>query len=137
MDVVRRYQDVLRVDPDTLQVESIDNNGRLWLVSLVQTVHGVPIDGTSAGFTVDGDGYLVALGADTYSHVEADTEPALTADVARSIARKWFGIDEAVESQPSALVLLPTAAGADPELELRLAIQLELQRTGQGGDHFR
>ena len=121
--IFRDYAEVLGVDPDAFVVERAETDGELWFVSAAQTVDGVPVYGTEIGYTLNGRGELLALGAEAYPDIKVGTTPSVSATKALEVAQAAFGADSAEVKQEPDLVIFPEGEG---EVTFHLTWKLEL-----------
>lgn len=103
------YGKILKVAPDDLAPRIVDSDGQMWFVTYQQTYRGLPVERTEAGYTLDADGRMVALGADVYPNIAVETTPQVPADDALIAAKTLFGEDEPETRLPPALIVYPRA----------------------------
>lgn len=72
------YSGILKINPSQIKLRKAETDGTLWFVSYEQSVNNVPVYGTEIGYTVNQNGYVVALGADAYQNVSISTTPQVT-----------------------------------------------------------
>jgi Zn-dependent metalloprotease len=103
------YGKILKVAPDDLAPRIIDSDGEMWFVTYQQTYRGLPVERTEAGYTLDADGRMVALGADVYPIIDIETTPQVSAEEALGRAKNLFGDADAETRVPPALIVYPRA----------------------------
>ena len=103
------YGKILKVAPDDLAPRILDSDGQMWFVTYQQTYRDLPVEGTEAGYTVDAQGRIVALGADVYPSIDIETTPRVSAEEALDIAKNLFGDGEPETRLLPALIVFPQA----------------------------
>jgi Zn-dependent metalloprotease len=103
------YGKILKVAPDDLAPRILDSDGQMWFVTYQQTYRGLPVENTEAGYTLDANGRIVALGADVHPSIDIETTPKVSAEEALDIAKNLFGDGEPETRLLPALIVFPQA----------------------------
>ncbi len=82
------------------------------------------MEGAEVGYTIDGAGNLVAIGATTYQDIKVSTSPRLSKEAALAIAHKAFAADSARVKTEGVLRILPVQGEQGPAFHLAWKIRL-------------
>jgi len=118
------YGKILKVAPDDLAPKIVDSDGQMWFVTYQQTYRGLPVERTEAGYTLDADGRMVALGADVYPSIDIETTPKVSAEEGLDIAKNLFEEDEPETRLLPALIVFPQAAKKGTSFLLAWRVEL-------------
>jgi len=104
--ILASYQELLGVDPTEFVLTDVSGDEDFWYVSFAQVFQGAPVYNGRFEFTLNRDGRIVAMGADSHPGLNLSVQPALDADAALERARQAFDV-----ARPDSSMLL-----SEPEL---------------------
>ncbi|MCH8495230.1 MAG: T9SS type A sorting domain-containing protein [Balneolales bacterium] len=100
------YSEQLRINDIDVQIRKVDTDGSWWFVNYKQMVGNIPVKSSEIGFTINPDGYIMALGAKVYPEIRDISPPRLNEDEALRVALRIFDEENTeIISQPSLMVL--------------------------------
>ena len=137
---LREYAVIFRVDPGSLVIEKNERVKERWLVNYVQEYNGIPVYGSSVGFTVNANGRIPVVGIQYYPHIDVNTTPSLSAPEAVEIAVTDFaarGLSDSIviDSSPE-LVVLPVEKNDKYEYVLTYRLELDTYEGGYSESYF-
>jgi Zn-dependent metalloprotease len=118
------YSEQLKIKESDVQIRKVDTDGSWWFVEYKQKVGNIPVKYSEIGYTIDPEGYIIALGAKAFPGIRDIPTPRMQGDEALRIVLSVFDeVDPEILYEP-ALKILPLYVQSDYNYFLTYEITL-------------
>lgn len=122
------YEKALKVQVKNLRLKKIDSDGEWHFVEYQQTYGGIPVHGSSVGFSIGPHGEVASLGADAYPDINIGTNETVNSGSAVTEAKANMNSSDADLVQDPEIVILPIENDSAFGYHLVWKIHLESQQ---------
>jgi Zn-dependent metalloprotease len=105
--IIEDYGEILKIPYENLKIKSFDNSSEILSINYIQIYKNIPVLNSEFGYSVDKDGNVISLGADTYDKINISTSPTVSLQEAVKIAQLSSGENNKKLGGTGSLVVYP------------------------------